>query len=661
MKISKEIIGFIDDLGIKQVDVENLDLDYITVSELFMAILLRSRNLEHSYSFLDKYFDFVDFEYLIKTYEEFNAFLITINKERFQKEVYVSLYLKAMYGLIINIDSKAKFKQQIIEVLKKISKFNYQDNCNKLVHEQAVFINSVLYILGEIGISDNSNFASVLIELFFVSFKSYNYDRSYFSIKGFENISYQNEIKYLLMSLINLLEEKEYQENTLLEIYEIAAKIKESYFLDRDIFIYNLYNELVYNIIKSIDYENNEDIFLYDIAQITRIEYLIKNRKNDLKENRSLRMTFLADVDEIRTLFNTNVKEIFKDANSKELLKNIKIGLNNAGLNRFYKDFYKFNKKIVNIIEEYFIEESQYLISNCITYAYNDLYELYVNYEKTFSYVYQTVSSQPGNILGDYYEVITDVSVLLDEIKELLTEQNIFKINLFDKNNIDFIEELKTINHINNKSNSSDHELENSSVTTNEEYYFKTVMQELRGIAESKYYKYKYKPLSADEIEKKINVLYNKDYDWIKLLMQAEHLINDYHGKSHEVYDWSFIYILYAKAIENLIANFIEISLKNNKQYHISKKNPPHRIDIRHSNWRVNFTMKELQNVISDEIAPFYKGFNDIGLFNRRIGYLFKLDRNKFLHKEILQERDQLVHMHKDSIYQLVYIIISIV
>ena len=118
------------------------------------------------------------------------------------------------------------------------------------------------------------------------------------------------------------------------------------------------------------------------------------------------------------------------------------------------------------------------------------------------------------------------------------------------------------------------------------------------------------------KFKKKLKSHLCQKYNWHKLLMQAEYLLgfydkSDFSKLDSVSFDWTFIYILLAKSIETLVANYVEIKTKEIKEKGLIKEafiyrfNKRHKIDVSQSDWRSDLTIRDYQQIINIYIVPF--------------------------------------------------------
>lgn len=184
-------------------------------------------------------------------------------------------------------------------------------------------------------------------------------------------------------------------------------------------------------------------------------------------------------------------------------------------------------------------------------------------------------------------------------------------------------------------------------------------------ISDSFYYS-KYANLSINDISERLNELnQNKYYDWLYTLSLSKYLLDYYeiniyyHFDNDSNVDWTFIYVLLTKSLENLIANFIEYKLteKNDKfQYSYIKFGQRHVLDLRNPRWREGLSIGDLRFILEDLLTNEVEGILDLSL---RIKSLLQQDRNKYLHHNTLKGFNNLKNIYFARIFELVYLLIS--
>jgi hypothetical protein len=654
LKVNGEIIEIIDCIGIKNIKIDQLDIDNTIIAKLYFSMLTTSRNLKSSYKFLDKYYDQIDFNCIIMKYSMYNDFLRYLSEYKLEIHEYITKFMLLVYNFEINLESKTRFKQKIIELLKEIKK-NYSIEY-RLHH--VISYNSILFLIEKSDLPNKSDYVKMLTELFFIVFHIYKRNQSFFDILKIEKELFEKELDSVIDYLYDILENKEYKIEVLVDLLDFIEKIDDSYDVSRNIILYNKLKKLTILLV-SKTYQNGQmDFLLEGLDEVSRVEYLMYNQQKQLEDEYLLRLSFLNDVNRIKERFQYALEAIYIDITSETLLNEIRDGLIILKCNHLFEDYMSYNSKILDLFNEYFSNSEDTFTINSSPIIFNELYKIYAQYSELNNKVFE-IANQHNNLSDDSVDFFVDVYSMLEEVEDLLTNLNVFRSDLFSTDNISYIKEL-----INIKQEVSSHETIKIKDESDKQQLLKdstaVIIEKLSEISASKFYRDKYKPLTVDQIKQNIKLLFNQEYDWFKLMVQAEYFLDKTQESDEKIYDWSFIYILYAKAIENLLANLIELSFKNNNIYYINKKNPPHRVDIRLSSWRTAFNLKELQTIIKYDVASLYDKLNDTGLFDRRIRYLFKLDRNKFLHKEILFDYEQLVLMHRENIYQLIYLILSV-
>lgn len=184
-------------------------------------------------------------------------------------------------------------------------------------------------------------------------------------------------------------------------------------------------------------------------------------------------------------------------------------------------------------------------------------------------------------------------------------------------------------------------------------------------VSESFYYA-KYDRLSKSAIMDNINILNeNKYYDWLYTLSLSKYLLDYYevnidkHFENDANIDWTFIYVLLTKSLENLIANFIEYMLlkdSNVLSYAYNKFGKKQVLDLNNPRWREGLTIGDLRLILETLLGDNIDGIVDLSF---RIRSLLQEDRNKYLHHNALKGFNNLKNIYFSRIFELVYMIIS--
>lgn len=175
-----------------------------------------------------------------------------------------------------------------------------------------------------------------------------------------------------------------------------------------------------------------------------------------------------------------------------------------------------------------------------------------------------------------------------------------------------------------------------------------------------------FKKLSRVEIEDRMEKLKtNKLYDWTYTLGLSKYLLDYYEINQENLFkdktsiDWTFIYVLLTKSLENLIANLIEYktSLNNDSNTLMIKKNNQFKsINLKVDRWREGLTINDFRYILERNFNTNNVHYNDL---SNRIKVLLQDDRNKYLHHNSLIGFNNLKNIYFVKIFELIYYVLT--
>lgn len=174
------------------------------------------------------------------------------------------------------------------------------------------------------------------------------------------------------------------------------------------------------------------------------------------------------------------------------------------------------------------------------------------------------------------------------------------------------------------------------------------------------------KQYNKDELRNIINESYKNKDGWVELIIQAEYIIglfeNQFSFKDElDNFDLIFIYVLYTKSTEGLLADFVKkIHMKKNILFtYIFKHNKKHTISFLDQNWRKGLTIIDYENILYSFLVKQNYEETKIEDLRIRIKTLLRDDRNRYIHLDKLEGFENLKNKYIEDIYTLVLILLS--
>ncbi|MFA7076204.1 MAG: hypothetical protein WC152_05995 [Candidatus Izemoplasmatales bacterium] len=700
IKINRSIDQVIYHLGIENVFVDEKYISEEGIINLLCELLYKSSNINTALQFYLDNQDHINLDILKN--KDFNYYQIieSYNKEKSIK-VYNQTFLSIYYQIEIDLSSIKKFHHSAVSILKSLDDYDsYQNNADYGFYTNDVLvINSIFSILKEY-FKDDHQYYDMFFELSVIKFRSYDFhgiNRTLLEKEAFEiqKLDFMNSLKRIIQKK-SIISEKEYD-----KISDILSSLmfydKEQH---KNVKFLNSSENIKFELLSKLDMKEKYS-YLINKHQLGTILKYILLYESETRDEKMMRL-FVNSLMEIPECFFNDYDNLIDHISYiDKLLDNAKDGLENLDYMEIYDflaskyidlkntfDLIQFEltktssiKRISSKEENEDVENDDYtnFLANVLDYSYynKEIYEHYDEilniYEGLFS-IKTAIDNHPNRHRTYYVTEVTedlyiDLGVTLDYLADIIHTYYAFDLDIQDclKKFIIFALELnKEEDNIQEELININYDFESYS----EEKLEEVVITKLENFANSSYYKNKIVPLKTDEIQEKIKKSLMPKYNWHKLLMQAEYLLgfydkSDFSKLDSVSFDWTFIYILLAKSIETLVANYVEIKMKEInekgliKEAFIYRFNKRHKIDVSQSDWRSDLTIRDYQQIINIYIVPFMAKSHTSGLLNERIKSLFREDRNKLLHDEILLGFNQLKKYHFENIYHLIYLIIS--
>lgn len=250
---------------------------------------------------------------------------------------------------------------------------------------------------------------------------------------------------------------------------------------------------------------------------------------------------------------------------------------------------------------------------------------------------------------------------LIDFYSEEYLEENYYNIPVF---NVDF----ENTNNLAYQANSLENNKDDNILSFNFEISLNKIYKKLFTVYSSSTY-FNKNVFTEPEIIEYINLLNkSKLYNWTYNLALAEYL-HDYYGINKTVLfnnqtniDWTFIYVLLTKSMENLLANLLEYFSYKSQIINFSVRDRTiKKKSFSNPKWREGLTINNLMDIYESYFESIFNPDDSIGLFKINIRSLVQNDRNRYLHHNKLDSFNMLTNKYFDNIYRLIYEIITLV
>lgn len=491
------------------------------------------------------------------------------------------------------------------------------------------------------------------------------------------NFKFLDDLKYMDLKEHLYLEEQELitvdewnNDYSLIDIQDIDKRL--FYITNKKI---RLYNSLIRNYFKSDKFslyntENNEIILsaLNDQKEINEELNKINNEINQLvhKFEGDKKYYYLSSLDRINYINERDINKIFQ----LEFIRTIDDIVNKINtvvvekilfgdLNDKLKDYEKESSKLNEIIKIGNIAENELLFFK----GEIEKEALVINDKCPICGSDLTIRSSK---YGHFYACSDFPKCAY--IKGIEAEENLQR-KIYEKNKtIIILDKLKKLAGIVEDEENIEKDSENISVVTTFDYLeskIDVINYLYFDISKSNYYS-NLKRLNRIELEEKIDRLNtNKLYDWTYTLGLSKYLLDYYEVNQEKLFsdkssiDWTFIYVLLTKSLENLIASFIEYKVKveEKKSYlKIKKYNQLITLNFNNERWREGLTINDFRYIVEKYLSN--NGFKFSNLSNK-IKVLLQDDRNKYLHHNSLIGFNNLKNVYFIKIFELIYFVLT--